>query len=81
MSLAEATASVQELALSYAKAHGVEGALLRVAPDEHETERRGKTPVYWAAVFETAHRGVILDGPSVFCVNLETGLVVPFESP
>jgi hypothetical protein len=80
-SLAEATAVARDLALAYASSHKLEGSLLSVAPDEFQTEKRGKTPVHWAAVFETVHRGVKFDGPSVLCINLESGAVLPFEAP
>lgn len=80
LSLVQAEAAVRELALAYAKTNRIEGELLQVGPDDFETERWGKVPVHWIAAFESVHRGVTFDGPSIFRVNLETGFVAPNES-
>lgn len=66
----QATMQVKELAVEFAKSIGMEGSLLEVRPDPFLTEREGKTPVYWAAVFTSVHSGVELDGPTVLLVDL-----------
>jgi hypothetical protein len=77
LSLSQATALARELALAYASEQKLEGSLLEVGHDEMETEKRGKTPVHWFAVFTAVHKGVELDGPIVFRINLETRSVSP----
>jgi hypothetical protein len=62
----------EKIALSYAVEKGIEGKLLSMEPDKFSTERRGKIPVHWVAVFESVHHGAALDGPLVMLVNLET---------
>lgn len=56
--------------MEFAKSTGMEGSFLEVRPDPFLTEREGKTPVFWAAVFTNVHRGVELDGPTVLLVDL-----------
>ncbi|MEK8035005.1 hypothetical protein AACH06_29670 [Ideonella sp. DXS29W] len=81
MSLAEAAANAHSLAMAYASALGIEGTLSRVAPDDIETETRGRTPVFWCAVFEGVASGKLYDGPVVVRINLEAGNVKAIESP
>ena len=76
LSPSDAAAAVSELALALARANGIQGALLSVSRNEVETERRGKTPVHWVALFEA---GATFDGPIVVNVNLETGHAQLFE--
>lgn len=65
-----AATQAKALAVEFAKSINMEGLLLEVRPDPFLTEREGKTPVYWTAVFTSVHRGVELDGPTVLLVDL-----------
>jgi hypothetical protein len=66
----EAASQARTLAVEFAKSSGMEGSLLDVQPDPVQSEREGKTPVHWSAVFTSVHRGVELDGPTVLLVDL-----------
>lgn len=81
LSPTEARELASSIAIAFARSNGIEGRLLEVAPDSFETDRRGKTPVHWAAVFDAVSRGVSIDGPVAFRVNLETGIVLLDASP
>lgn len=66
----EAASLAKVLTVEFAKSSGMEGSLLDVQPDPTLSEREGKTPVHWSAVFTSVHRGVELDGPTVLLVDL-----------
>jgi hypothetical protein len=66
----EAASQAKALAVEFAKSSGLEGSLLDVQPDPMLSEREGKTPVHWSAVFTSVHRGVEFDGPTVLLVDL-----------
>ncbi|MET3373364.1 hypothetical protein ABIC89_002426 [Variovorax boronicumulans] len=66
----EAASQAKALAVEFANSSGMEGLLLDVQPDPVLSEREGKTPVHWFAVFTSVHRGVELDGPTVLLVDL-----------
>ncbi|MDQ1835413.1 hypothetical protein [Massilia scottii] len=73
LSLAEAKAAVEDLAMRYAATHGVEGRLLDVRPDHIATDPLGKTPVHWIGLFESRLNGALFDGPLIVHINLRTG--------
>ena len=77
LSRAEATARAEQIALEYATAAGIEGKLFGVEPDGYDSEHRGKTPVYWVAVFESVIGGAVFDSPLVVRINLESGNALP----
>jgi ribosome biogenesis SPOUT family RNA methylase Rps3 len=66
----EAAAQAKALALEFAESNGMESSLLNVQPDSMQSEREGKIPVHWAAVFTSVHKGVEFDGPTVLLVDL-----------
>lgn len=66
----EAASQAKALAVEFAKSSGMEGSLLDIQPDPVLSEREGKTPVHWSAVFTSSHRGVELEGPTVLLVDL-----------
>ena len=65
-----AASEARALAIEFAKTSGMEGGLLDVQPDSMRSERDGKRPVHWAAVFTSVHKGVEFDGPTVLLVDL-----------
>ena len=73
LSKADASAAAEKIALKYATTVGIKGKLLGVEPDSDSSERRGKTPVHWAAVFESVMDQSVIDGPLVVSINLELG--------
>lgn len=81
LSKLEAELEVRNIALDFATINGIEGTLLKVEPDNFSSEKKGKTPVHWVAVFESVMRGEIFDGPAVFQINLETKHVLTITSP
>ena len=76
MSLADAAALAEVLALSYTHTNRFEGRLLSVAPDPG-ARRVGKVPVTWGAVFTAVLQGVEFDGPVALSVNVEERTVQP----
>lgn len=68
----EAAAQAKALAKEFAESNGMDGSLLNVEPDSMQSEREGKIPVHWAAVFTSVHKGVEFDGPTVLLVDLRT---------
>jgi len=66
----EAASQAKALAVEFANSSGMEGSLLDVQPDPVLSEREGKTPVHWSAVFTSVHGGVELDGSTVLLVDL-----------
>jgi hypothetical protein len=73
LSMPQAEARAEEIARCFAHENRIEGSLLKVGPDVFESERRGKMPVHWFAVFENVIAGQVFDGPLVYRLNLETG--------
>ena len=80
MSIAQALPVARELAESFARSTSLEGTLTDVKPDPMRSNRVGKIPVHWVAVFSNVRNGVEYDGPVAFCVNLEERTVEPFSS-
>ncbi|MDQ0073882.1 hypothetical protein J2W34_005702 [Variovorax boronicumulans] len=68
----EAASQAKALAVEFANSSGMEGLLLDVQPDPVLSEREGKTPVHWSAVFTSVHRGVEFGEPTVLLVDLRT---------
>lgn len=81
LSKLEAEQEVRNIALEFATTNGIEGALLRVEPDNFSSGKIGKTPIHWLAVFEAVMHGSVFDGPAIFQINLETKHVTTFVSP
>lgn len=76
LSREEAASQAKVLAVEFAKSRGMDGLLLDVQPDPVLSEREGKTPVHWSAVFTSVHKGVELDSPTVLLVDLRAQKVV-----
>jgi hypothetical protein len=80
MSLSQAAELAKELAVSYAQANGIGDVFVEAKPDSFCSERIGKVPVQWVAIFEPGPNGAGFDTPTILQVDLVAKSVVVFPT-